>query len=435
VLKNEQKPLRLRDQLIRSFVGIGVLRAMSMPISLVVSIILARGLGPEMLGQYAFVIALIPLLALPAAGGLPDLLTREVAKFAHARTWGAYRGIQRFGYGWVFGYSAIIVAIVWLAFVPSGAAGLDGKWHLLPIAVLLVPLMGLIGINKGITKGLGHVALSEVPAMFIRPATFLAAVALLALGGKLTAATAVAGAVAAAAVAGIGGTLLLSRRRPAVAREAPAAVSAKKWSRALLPFSMIAVVGTLSSHIAILLLGLLDSDASVGVFQVASSGAGLVAVSLLLANMVIAPQVVRFRAERDTENLQLLSRQSARAAFGLAAPIALAYFVLGEDILRLVFGEAYAAAAFWPLVILAAGQLFNVYVGSVGILLSMSDHEMDTFRSQGVALVVNVVACAALIPAYGATGAALGSTIGLVTWNVLMAIDVKRRLGIRPTVL
>jgi O-antigen/teichoic acid export membrane protein len=271
--------------------------------------------------------------------------------------------------------------------------------------------------------------------MFIRPAAFLTVVALLALAGQLTATTAVAGAVAAAAVAAAAGAHLLIRRAPATARETPATVSVKKWSRALLPFSLIAVVGTLSTQIAILLLGLLDTDASVGVFQVASSGASLVAVSLLLANMVIAPQVVRFRAEQDAENLQLLSRQSARAAFGLAAPIALAYFLLGEDILRLVFGDEYAETAFQPLVILAAGQLFSVFVGSVGILLSMSDHEMDTLWSQGVALVVNVVACAALIPAYGATGAALGSAFGLVSWNVLMAINVKRRLGIRPTVL
>jgi hypothetical protein len=44
-----------------------------------------------------------------------------------------------------------------------------------------------------------------------------------------------------------------------------------------------------------------------------------------------------------------------------------------------------------------------------------------------------VVACVALIFAFGAIGAALGTTIGLVTWNVLLAIQVKRRLGIRPS--
>jgi O-antigen/teichoic acid export membrane protein len=237
----------------------------------------------------------------------------------------------------------------------------------------------------------------------------------------------------AAAVAFIVGAQILARHRPAASRDATPAFSTKKWAVSLLPFTLIAIVSTLNLKIGILLLGLFDTDSSIGAFQVASSGATLITTLLVLVNMVIAPQVVRFWTEQDTQNLQLLSRQSARAAFVLAVPIAIAYFLFGEQILDFLFGEEYAKAAYWPLVILAAGHLINVFVGSVGLLLIMSGYEMDTLRTQGAALLVTVVACIALIPAFGAIGAALGTTIGLVTWNVLLAIQVKRRLGIRPS--
>lgn len=427
--------MRLRDQLIRSFVGVGALRMLAMPISLLVSIILARTLGPNQLGQFAFAMAIVSLLALPVANAVPQLLTREVAKFAQGAVWDAYRGILRFSYAWVLGYSLLITVAVWFACLWIAPGTLEEKWQLLPLATLLVPLAGLLGVVRGTAKGLGHVSVSELPEQFLRPLCVLVVIAALALTGPMSPEKAIAGQILAWGIAFAAATVLLVRLRPEGSRGSSASYASRNWRRAMLPLTLVALVATFNSKIAIVLLGVIGSNESVGAFQVAVSGANLVTVSLVLVNMVIAPQIVRFRLAEDRENLQLLSRQSARVAFAIAAPIALAYYVLGEQIVGWLFGAEYAQAAFWPLVIIASGHLFNVFVGSVGLLLIMSDFEIDMLRSQFVALGANLLACAVLIPTYGATGAAIGTGVGLVVWNVLMAFRVHARLGIWPTAL
>ena len=65
---------------IKIFFGLGGQKVFSLLAALVISIVLARVLGPEDYGLYVFVSAFIPLAALPISGGLPQLLTREVAK-------------------------------------------------------------------------------------------------------------------------------------------------------------------------------------------------------------------------------------------------------------------------------------------------------------------------------------------------------------------
>jgi O-antigen/teichoic acid export membrane protein len=413
--------------------GIGLMRLLSFPASLLCSMILARMLGPTRYGQYAFIMALVPLLALPAAGGIPRLLTREVANFSHTASWALYRGILRFGYGWVALYSVLLVGAAALFFLLSGAAATDSKWQLLPAATLLVPLLGVIAVLNGATKGLGFVALSEAPAQIIRPFAFLVVVSILAVYGRLTPELAIGGQIAAAGVASAAAAYFLRRRQPGGAQQQPAASAIHVWSAMLVPITFIALVGTLNSQIGIVLLGLLSKDESVAALQLADSGAKLVALSLTIVNMVIGPQIVKYKLANDKKGLQQLSRQSARSALLIAAPIALVFFVFGESLIALVFGAQYVELTFWPLAILALGQLISVFFGSVAYLLTMSGHEQTTLTGQIVALGVNVVACSILIPRYGAVGAALGVTAGLVVFNIILGAQVYRRLGIRPT--
>ncbi|MBT6123963.1 MAG: oligosaccharide flippase family protein [Halieaceae bacterium] len=107
---------------------------LSMPVGLLTSILLARYLGPAAFGQYAFVLSLLALLALPVAGGLPQLLTREVARFSHDERWALYRGVVPAAHGWVLLMAALVLISFWLAGPVGGLLPQTGKWALLGIA-------------------------------------------------------------------------------------------------------------------------------------------------------------------------------------------------------------------------------------------------------------------------------------------------------------
>jgi len=77
----------------------------------------------------------------------------------------------------------------------------------------------------------------------------------------------------------------------------------------------------------------------------------------------------------------------------------------------------------------------NAATGSVGNLLTMSGHERDAARGFVFAAVLNLVLNVLLIPAYGIVGAAVAAAISLISWNLILAALVYRRLGIHSTAL
>ena len=355
--------LNLQHKLVKSFLGVGGMYLLSIPVGLLTSILLARNLGPAAFGQYAFVLSLLALLALPVAGGLPQLLTREVAKFSHDGKWALYRGAVRAAHGWVLLMAALVLIGFWLAGPVGGLIPQTGKWVLLGIVVLLVPLQGLNAVRNGTIKGLGFPALAELPTQAIQPILLLASVAALAALDILTAANALWAQVGVAALAFVVASVLFYRIRPANARGHAPEYHNRVWLIALLPFTLIGLVGTLNTQIGIVLLGTLGTDEAVAALRVAERGAQFVALPLGLVNMVISPHIVRAWQGADTGSLQHLSRKSSRGAFLLALPVGVVLLVFGRPLISLAFGEAYVEHSYLPLVILVLGQLLNVAMG------------------------------------------------------------------------
>jgi len=427
--------INLRQQLLKSFMSLGAMHMLGLTVIMLSSIVLARTLGPEAFGQYAFVMALLTLLALPVAGGVPQLLTREVATCAHAGEWPLYRGVVRAAHFWVMLVSLGVLSLYAIAGPVAGLLPVGGKWALIGIVVVLVPFQGLNAVRNGTVKGLGFPALAEMPTQMIQPLLLLTAVATLAALGWLTAHTALWLQVLAGALTFVVASILFFRIRPQDARACQPAYRTGAWLWALLPFTLISLVGAFSGQIGIVLLGLLGTDEAVAALRVGERGAQLVLLSLTLVNMVISPSIVKTYREGDTHRLQQLSRQSARGAFLLALPIGILLIVLGKPIIKLVFGADYAEISYLPMAILICGYLFHVVLGSAGILLAMCGHERLTLLSQLAGLGTMVILALVLIPALQETGAALASTAGVVVWTILQGYAVSRHLKIRPGIL
>ncbi|MEH6587337.1 MAG: oligosaccharide flippase family protein [Halioglobus sp.] len=408
---------------------------LSIPVGLLTSILLARNLGPAAFGQYAFVMSLLALLALPAAGGLPQLLTREVAVFSQGGEWALYRGAVRAAHGWVLVVAAVVLIGYWLVGPVAGLIPQTGKWALLGIVVLLVPLQGLNAVRNGTIKGLGFPALAELPTQAIQPVLLLGSVGMLAALGTLTAANALWAQVGVAAVTIFVASVLFYRIRPVGASGQVLEYHNRTWLLALLPFTLISLVGTFNTQVGIVLLGTLGTDEAVAALRVAERGAQFVGLSLALVNMVISPYIVRAWQEGDTERLQRLSRQSSRGAFMLALPIGAVLLVFGRPLIGFAFGEVYVEPSYPPLVILVFGQLINVALGPVGLLLSMSGHEKLTLVSYVASLAVTLLLAIFLVPEYQQMGAALAVTGGIVAVKVVAAFSLVRLLKIRPGIL
>lgn len=425
----------LRAQLFRGGAGVGMLKVLSLALTLLATIMLARSLGPDGFGQYAFVIALVTTLSIPLAPALMQLTTREAATLHQAGELSQVTVLLRWANRLVLVSSLLIISVAGVAgFYFANWQG-DDRWTLLLLGLLSLPLLGLNAVRAGVLAGFRRVVRGQVPELFVRPFGLVLFVALLVITDALTPLSALVGFIFAACSAFIVGFVLLKRILPESKLDSSqsAVLPHKTWFRAWIPFTLLVAASTLNAQIGILLLGWLGSNEAVAAMQVAERGAMLVVLSLTVVNLVIGPHIAQVHQQGDSSKLQALSRQSARMALLIAFPIAMPLVFFGEEILSVVFGQDYAGIAALPLAILAIGQLINVGFGSVGMLLTMSGYERDTLLGQVVALVINVLAAVVLIPPLGAVGAAIATGLGLMVWNSVLAVLVFRRLSVVPS--
>lgn len=424
----------LKAQLVRGALGVGGLKLLSLPLTLAASILLARGLGPDGYGQYSFVMAVIAMLALPVGTGLGQLITREVALYQHGREWSLFRGLLRCAHHWVVFGSLLIISVMAVVATINSSWNVGDRWVLLFIASLMLPLLGLSALRSSVLRGLNFVFQAQFPDLVVRPFFHLLFAWCLLSFGVLNTSTALGSQIGATAAGFLIGSLILAKYKPQNLRTVTPSYQHAKWAKAVLPFSLLAAIGTFNGQLGILALGWLGTDEEVAALRVAQSGSMLVALSLAIVNMVIGPYITRAYKDGDNDRLQKLYRKSACAALAVSFPIALPLIFFGGPIIHVVYGQAYGDMATWPLAILALGQLVNVAFGSVGLLLTMSGHERDTLNGQITALTVNILAAIILIPILGGVGAALSVALGLLTFNAILACKVVQRLDIGVTV-
>ena len=396
------------------------------------TILLARILGPDGYGTFAYVFALVSMLSIPARFGLPNLLVRETAKGQTDGAWDVVHGLWRWSALIACGLSGLLAAasLIVLWFWVDHFTTLQIETFLWGLT--LVPLMALSNMTGAALRGLRHVVQGQLPEFVIRPAAFLLLVAAsLWLAAPLTAANTMALRTAAGALAFAIGLWLLCRQAPSRSALGTAPrYQTRTWLASTLPLAFTAGMQIINRQTDILMLGAFAPTETVGIYRVAVQGATLVAFGLQAVNMVVAPHFARLYRQGDLKGLQRLVTQSARGIVMLTLPVATVFIVFGEPILRLVFGNEYTPAA-TPLAILAIGQFASAFFGSVAFLLNMTGHETDTARGVALAAITNIVLNLVLIPTLGANGAAIGTAASLALWNILLAISVTRRIGIR----
>jgi O-antigen/teichoic acid export membrane protein len=414
-----------------------VLQLTSRALTFLTMLLLSRALGAAGYGQYAFIMAVLGILGSIATFGMPSVLTREVAALRARHDNAGLKGLVLFSL--LFGLFASSISVAVYILLQASPEALSGRASIRAdylAAALLIPLWVLVGNLGGIQQGLKRIVAAQLPAGVIQPLALLLflVAAYWALENTLTVAqavtlTAVAGALALAAGAIL--TLLALRRQ--VRMRGGLSLHCRRWLAAGFSISLLTILNAVSAHADIMLLGWLAGPEATGLFHVATRNAHLL-TSLSVALIIpLGPLVAELHAEGDRAALQRVVRRSTRVVFFLTMPAALAMIVAGQFYLEL-FGAGFAAAHL-ALAILAVAQLVNVGAGPVQMLLIMTGHQARIIPAMSCSVLANIVLNLALVPTFGATGAACATAFSIVLWNAALNYEVRRHLGIDPGVL
>ena len=400
-------------------------------LSLLLAVLLARVLGVSGYGDYAFVYAIVMMLAIPSQMGLPQLVVRETARADRNQDWAAMRTIWRWAHLFVIlsSFGTMTVVLIWVVLRVQET----GIRNAFIFGLLLIPLIALGNVRGAALSGLGKVVLGQLPENVLRPLCLfagLSSAAYLVAQGQMTAAGALGLHVGAAGFAFLVGSVLLSQNRPryvALAEASPPQTRA--WLMAAGAFGLLAGLQTINSTLDIVMIGIMRSREEVGIYKIAVTAAGLTVLGLQVINIVIMPRIAHLHAGRELKAMQALVTTTARLILLAAGLASLVLIVFGKVLIGYAFGADFVAG-YPALVVLTLGQLANAAFGSVGLLLNMSGHERFSLVGVAIACVANVCLNLVLIPLFGILGAATATAVTLVIWNVVLYWQVWQKLGI-----
>lgn len=200
-----------------------------------------------------------------------------------------------------------------------------------------------------------------------------------------------------------------------------------------MPLVMISVFDTLLNQTDVLAIGMLLSTSQAGVYIAASKISLMVPMPIIFVNSVIAPTIARLYTEGRVVHLQRMLTRVAWGSVAVAIPMCLGIILCSGWLLRL-FGAQFEAGQN-ALVILTVGRLLVATTGSVGYLMSMSNHHREAAIILGLTSLANVIMCGLLIPRFGIEGAAFSTSVSMVSWSAIMVAVAYKLTGITAAII
>ena len=282
----------------------------------------------------------------------------------------------------------------------------------------------IIGWLAECLRGTGHVS---TYALF-QPGWWMLLAGILILFGVRDPSLALAGSAVAMALLALAGTSWWFGNR---FRTGPEQSGAKDiaMGRLALPIWVGSVLHLVLSWADTAMLSVWLTEADVAHYRAAFRLAALLTFTQFAVNALGAPTFGALHAAGDAEGLRRTVHRIGWMNTAVALPGLLFLLFLGPWLLSL-WGPAFAREeAVTALGLLAMAQAINALSGPVMYLLNMTGGERAGLAILGVSAVVQLASGLWLVPAHGLVGAAVSATLGMVVWNGVGLVWIRRKHG------
>ena len=425
----------ITQHLVKGTSGAFSLNVATNVILFITSIVLARLLGTSGYGTYMYALTWALVLSIPAGMGLPRILVRNVAAYHTKSSWGLISGLIRWSNQLVLLSSLSIVAIVigatWLMRSQINTESLHALW----LAILLLPLLALTRLRQSIMQGFHRVVIGQLPETIVLPLTFLVIVGIVyfffqdyidafwTIGIHITAVT----------IALAASFYLSHKATPDEAFNTVPEYDKQTWFRSALVLLFMGGLNMINSRADILMLGVISGSEAVGIYSIAARGSELISFLMIPVHAALGPTIAKLYTNEDYERLQRVVTKSTWVVSLLSLPIAIGFIFFGYWFL-LIYGTEFTQGQL-ALSILSVGNIINILMGPVALLLIMTHHERDATIGLAVSAVLNIILNIILIPQWGLGGAATATMASMILWNILLTIFVYRRIHISPSII
>ena len=396
--------------------------------------VLARLMGVEAFGHFAFVTSGILVLSLLARQGMDSGALRLIPGYVVNEDWGLLRGLLAWTLSWVLAASVGIGLFGLAALVVLRDAVPDGLFETAVWGAILLPIMTVMYQVQFILRSRGWMVRAQVQDMLLRPIGICVLAALFwALGWPVFGDDAIIFAICTVLVGLLFGWRWLQKSMPADVYRTTSVFVQPKWRRISTPLLFVAGANVLLTQTDVLMLGVFQSTDLSGIYSVASRLAAMAIFATIALGSFGAPLIAELYSQGKIDDLARIAKTMARVAFACLVPAIIFFLLAGEWILAL-FGLEFVSA-YLPLLILMSGQALASCFGASAMILTMTEHEGAAARVLMSSVGANIILNAVLIPTYGMMGAAIATALTTAVPVAAMSWFVKSRVGINSTVL
>ena len=429
-----------RQQTNHLFSGVSALRGamlvtgstyVTYALGMLTSIVIARTLGPDDFGRYAYVVWLAGLLVVMANNGITTTAIRFLSESLGR---GSRAGADRI-HGWLWKRqlaSALLVAVGFLLLLPqllptgwnqdtlalfvvaTLVAGLCKAWFLFDVSV--AKGHGHYGIEAGATVAMGLLNIFAVLALMHLGAGLEAYVALFALAG--------AGHVAAGR--------MLSGRAGLRSNPLPLDPDVVPRLRRHLAWTILLVLAWAlgNKSIETWLLNRTAGAAAVGYFAIAVAltrgGIDMLASGL---GTVLMPMMAHAFGAGGQQRASVIMSSAVRCYAALGLLLAGAGALAAPTLVLLLYGPAYAAVVL-PLQVMVVVAGLTLAEGAFGALLSTTDNQKVRVGFVALSLLVTVALALLLVPRYGLMGAVVAHAASRLVVFTVTAVGITRLMAL-----
>jgi O-antigen/teichoic acid export membrane protein len=390
-----------------NLVSLGAVQIFRLLAGLAVNVLVMRWLGVEGYGVYGYVLTLVGLCSFGASLGMERLLQREIA-----------REPERAGRLVGTGLAAVSVLSLGATAVILGAAWLlDGRPMVMAasgLGALAMSLQALATIPVAWFHGRREMRLS-VPGSFLGRAMLVLGT-LSFLVGLQWGVTGVFVAQVLDAAATLVVALVICLRRLGPSALGTSLAELRELVRRSLPFGMNLLFGSVYLSADVLLLGELKDDLEVGVYRGAVM---LISLFPIVANTLtngVYPRMAGHLGQPRVAGAEL--GFVSRILLAVSVPAAVGGMLTAEPLMVFIGGPEWSVSA-RCFVVLAPMLPLRFLNNGLGMTLSALNQQQDRTRGVFLAALLNLGLNLAVIPTYGAVGAAattLATEVGLAAW-------------------
>lgn len=425
-------PPTLTGPIARGAGAVVLLRAINVTLGLLATLFLARMLGAEGFGVFAFGLVAAATLSMVSRIGMQTFLVRLAARFIAERFWSGLNGVLLFGLA-AGVISSIMLSALTAAVVLSTPVISDVSLrNAALIGAVLSPVMTLNSVAQALLRGMMKIWRAYAPEYLIVQS--IAALSFLALFllDDLTSTTALYAVSAGWIAAGITSWFWVARSWPLEARREKPALQRKQWLQGALLVAAAGLVGMLFGRIETTALAVFSNASQIGLYAIALKFAQIITFPGLAVSSGLAPIIANFSVSEDREKIQrrisLGTLTSSIVAMAAAVVvIAMAYAMLP------MLGEEYADA--WPLVIvLCLGFLIQTLTGRPFETLIMLGEMRAAALISAASAMIGLILLVALVHGFGAIGAAITTALIFSAHPACISLFIRKKSAYRTDI-